>query len=51
MAPFETPEVAKSVLDCDTLILMSGVKIVGEILEENETTYRFAYCEKTELSF
>lgn len=46
MAPFETPEVAKSVLDCDTLILMSGAKIVGEILEEGETTYRFAYCEK-----
>ena len=46
MVPFETPEVAKSVLDCDTLILMSGVKIEGEILEEDEVTYRFAYCEK-----
>ena len=46
VTPFELSEVAKSATDCDTLILMSDVKIVGEVVEEDETTFRFAYCDK-----
>ena len=46
LVPYAISEVPKSTTDCDTLILMSGIKIVGEILEEDETTYRFAYCDQ-----
>lgn len=46
LTPLKIPEVPKSATDCDTLILMSDLKIVGEVVEEDETTYRFAYCDQ-----